>query len=654
MLIDPISEKLFNLRNAFVICILAYMFLLFQAFGASPVPAGIDSATHLFQIDLISKEGLTSWNAWWYAGHPLLDQYPPLPHLLGAMLAKVPGFTVELAYKSVMAFGFLLLPVSFILFIEEFRLGGKQNALALYIFSFSSVFAYYLQGGVMSALFSIPFSLLFLKYMIRFFAFPKLRDLVLSSLFLALTSLSHLFTPVATVFFAFLYLLAFNPDLKSLKRLAMILALAGAMVVFFWAPLAFNYNITGSTGQFASGLASALKTVIGPFGRAFVTYLNYISIVIVLLMAALALISARLDYVSNGRSFLFFFILAVLGSMLWVLFLPHGDQAGGKLPLMLPAFFALFLCRQAFYNEKTKALAILLVILMFISAVTIVPSYFTPQSMEMARWSSAQIQARGLFLPNGYAFTVSKDKPNSDTYLFDSYLVPAHFGKEIYGGWFGEAAPRADSDAEISFSCTRTIPIQELVSRMTFNGKTIYHELGGSCTVPSSKERFCEIASQGAVDHIFANKEFPDAVGFLDTLPCAVRDEESPLMVSYRLINPLPYVDGGHPYSKHSGSISVFIDGTFKGDLTVRESFYPYWKASVDGSEVPVKEDKYGFLSIPLDLGPGSHELQLTYSSPRFFHVFDGVSLFAWLAVIIYIAKPSLFEPVADRLRHSF
>ena len=140
------KNNLFNFffsgRNALAICVLLYLAIPLNTFLNSPYPGGVDVATHLFQIGLIAEEGLTPWNHWWYAGHPLLDQYPPLSHLSGALISNLVG--VENAYKIVMSIIFLLIPISFFLLLKEFPFSNEQKAFAIYFFSFSPVYSYFL------------------------------------------------------------------------------------------------------------------------------------------------------------------------------------------------------------------------------------------------------------------------------------------------------------------------------------------------------------------------------------------------------------------------------------------------------------------------------------------------------------------------------
>lgn len=650
MLSKGAIDSIFRPNAALAISLLLCLFILSQTFLRSPFPGGVDASTHLFQISLVASDGLTSWNHWWYAGHPLLEQYPPLSHLSGALISNLVG--VENAYKIVLSFIFLLIPISFYLLLKEFPFSDEQKAFALYFFSFSPVYSYYLQGGVFSALFALPFSILFLKFLIRTLNSKKwLFHAILSALSLAIVALSHLLMPVAAALFAFLYFLSLKPSIDLLKRLALIGILSFCLVAFFWVPLALNYTIQGDPANLSSLSSFQISTLaFAPFGRSFAVYINYISLLLVTLLGISILFFLYRDYAGKERSYANFFILSIFAIIFWILFLPHSGQAGGKLPLFIPLIFSLFLCRHFNPKSQSRYLFLALPILLLFSTLLVQPSYFPPETYSFASFAANHTQSRALLLPQGFGLMEKfSSKANADTYLYEVYLLPHYFEKEIYNGWFGEAIPREDI-AKTTFDCWHARTPPEILSEIGPFSRIILNRIDPSCAISVSPQKFCQIIQEGSVDSIFANSNFPSVVQFADSAPCLSRAGLSGPLIAYNVINPEPYVGSNFTYSKKSGTISIQINGPYRGSLTVRESYYPYWKAHVDGQEVPVQKSEYGFLSIPLDLGEGSHELKIVYSPDNYFGVFDALSLISIIIVLAFIARPGAFKYFSSKI----
>ncbi|MFA5412007.1 MAG: hypothetical protein WC350_01520 [Candidatus Micrarchaeia archaeon] len=631
------SSLFLQSRYALAICILIYALLLIRAFSVSFYPGGVDTATHLFQIGLIAEEGLTSWNHWWYAGHPLLDQYPPLSHLAGAAISGIVG--VENAYKIVFAIIFAFIPVTFFLLLKEFDFTEEQRALALYLFSFSPVFAYDLNGGLLSAMLALPFCFLFLKYLIRAIGSKEwLRPAALSSISLAIAALSHLLMPFAAALFGLIYIVSFSPSLPSLKRFASIMVMSAALAGFFWFPLALNYSIGDSPLNFSeSSLAQVATIALAPFGRAFAVYINLVSVLSIAILALLSLASIRLAYRGKDAAPLRFFLLSIFAILLWSAFLPHGDQAGVKLPLFIPMVFALFIPKYLSPGSSLLPISAFFLALLLISSLLVVPSYVSPDTYAMAEWAAGQTQHRALLIPGGMGLLAQyEDKPNMGAFLYETYMLPHYFHKEIYNGWFAEASPR--SLADVAFTCSEKRSLSEIAGGFGILS-TINLGKMKACDLPSP-EAFCDAIRSGSVDTVIANSNFPEAVAFADASPCLSRSGSHYPLVSYDVIGSRPYLSRNWSYTKSSGAISIDFTGPFSGTLSISESYYPYWKAYVDSDPAPV-ENAGGFLSIPIQASGGPHELKLSYSPPNYFGIFAALSAIAWLLALMLLAHPT-------------
>lgn len=663
--INPIVMQLFNPKTAIAICLLIYAMTIVRTFLFEPFPGGVDVATHLFQIGFISNEGSLSpdnwtWNHWWYNGHPLLDQYPPLSHFLGALI--VPLFGIVGAYKIIASLVFLFIPISFYLLLQEFELKSEQRAFALYLFAFAPVFTYYLQGGVFSALCGLPFALLFLKYLIRAInaanGMQAMRSIVLSGMFFALSALSHLLIPVAAALFGFVYLVSFKPDIPAFKRLCAIGMLAAALAGFFWVPMALNYKIEGPALDLAAfPITQLVLFAFNPFGRAFAVYINYVSILSLAVLGVLTVQALHSDYKNKTFKYAAFFLVSAFAVIIWILFLPHSGQAGGKLPFFLPMIFALLLCRY-FDPSKMKIrlttyLSIALLVLLLVSVFVVKNSGVTQHTYELAEWAADNTENKALFLPKGYGLLDPFDsKANADSYLYETFLFPQYFHKEVFNGWFGETEPREEISQIMNTGCGHSMTMEEIKSEIGLFSRIIYAELDKNCVINISTSDFCEVVQNSAVDAVFINTNFNAVGDFADRASCLQKRDSNGPLVFYKVLSPKPYADRALDYTKKSGTITITLVGPIKDNIVTRESYYPppLWNAQLDGTTVSIEKTQDGFISVPVDIGAGKHELKLVFLRNNFGGVFDIISFFALVLIAVFLLKPEILNNYQSKI----
>jgi hypothetical protein len=276
-------------------------------------------------------------------------------------------------------------------------------------------------------------------------------------------------------------------------------------------------------------------------------------------------------------------------------------------------------------------------------------SYVPPETYNIAEWAAAKTESRFLMIPQGFGFWIDyENKPNSDVYLYDVYLMPHYFKKENYYGWFGEAAPRPDIYDKITFRCTQSRSIGELAGSLSLNGNIIFTKMK-TCTIEAKPEEFCSVLKEGAVDHVFVNRNFPEVIAYADSAGCLVKDGELKQLVSYAVAGHKKYADGTEGYVKKDGVISLKVEGQMNGTLIVRESYYPYWKAYVDGKEAKPEKSEYGFISVPIDAREGSHAVVLEYKPEKYNGLFSFVSAIAWIAALTVLIKPDVLDKMARK-----
>jgi len=653
---STLSNKLLQPKNVLFFSLLIYLIIIILTYLPSHSPAGVDVATHLFQIWLFQNEGFTAWNHWWYAGNPQLDQYPPLSHWLPSLFSGFLG--VELSYKLFFSAVFLLLPISFyyllkeldfstknrairnLPFLKELDLSDDQKSIALLFFSFSSAFLHFFQGAVYSFMFSLPFLVMYLKFLLKFIKSNKIHYGVLSSLFLSFAFLTHLFSPVGMALLTFIYLLSYYCNLSNFKKFFAVLGLSAVMVSFFWVPLFLNYTIHTSSSSFS--FVGVILKIIENIGRTTFSYFNLFSLTLLGLLGIILLRSFYQYYKKKENTPAYFFALILLVPTL-ISLTPYGTGFLTRTPLLYPIFFSLLIGN--FYNlDKKINYAIYLLLFGMFLLFLMHPIYSVDNGLSSAsEWASSLSDSRVLFLPQGFEFISKYDaNPSPHEYLYSTYLMPVR-GIEVYNGWFGEFAPHSEKDDTLMFYCTYPKPIKELMNTITIFGNTISTGMN-ECTIHSSGSEFCNELKEDAVDTVFVNELFPEVKTYVESAGCFEKLSSFGTLIAYKVLGHKPYVDYNFNYTKHSGKIEITLEGPLTDSITIRESYYPYWKAYLDEKEIPVNESPSQFLQVDLSIQEGQHTLLLVYSPPRYGNIFLYLSVFGWLLAIFVLLNPKYFK----------
>jgi hypothetical protein len=375
-------------------------------------------------------------------------------------------------------------------------------------------------------------------------------------------------------------------------------------------------------------------------GRALFSYFNIFSLLLIGLFGIVFLLSFYILHKKKNISYVFYFILLLLLPIL-VSALPIGSNFKSRIPLLYPIFFSLLLGSFYDLNKKINSLIYLLLAGMFILFITHPIYSVDDQIIEMAKWAASNSEERVLFLPQGFGMlTEWSGNPSTHEYLFSTYLMPIN-GREVYNGWFGEFAPHSEKDDNILFRCTYQKTVKELFSKITFFGNTIVTGMK-ECTIDSTASEFCSIVQEGAVDTVFVNVLFPEVKSFVENAGCFEKIGSYKTLTAYKVLDHEPYVDHNFEYTKNSGKIGVTLEGPLNEDITIRESYYPYWKAYLDGKEIPIKESEHDFVQVSASISEGEHVLILVYSPQKYSNLFLYLSILSLLFSIYVLLNPNL------------
>jgi len=628
--------SLIKAKHVLIFCILSYVLVTANAYLNPNMPGGVDAANHLFQTWFIKEYGLASWNPYWYAGSPLLDQYPPLTHIFSAFLASVLG--VVNGYKVAYAIGFIMLPVSFYLLLKEFPLNDKEKGFALLMFSFSVIYVHYFQEGVYSSLLSFNLVMLYFKYLKKTIDAGGYKNTLTAALFLGLSALSHALNPVYAVVFSIPLVLVYS--YKKIKELVIILCLTAFLTAWFWIPYFVNYNSPKSTPQ---GLD--LLTLPTEFGRAFVVSANYLGIAATILLAtAIAYTTYKNIRHGKDRKYTIYMALIFL-TMILLRFIPIlGLQETKRALFFAPMFLSIYVAKAVSdmrYGKIASLFMIAPLVLLFFAypPVTVDVNQDVTGVISIIKESPGE---RVLFLPERFdIMTVNKsDFPVAeDTYA--SFLVPYMTGKQVVNGLWSVGAISVNKPQEYgrmtNMKCQDTKTYQELLSDASWINKNTLGERK-ICEPKLDASTYCDTAAKASLDLIVVNTFFPEVVSYVGGLSCVEKTWENANFIVYRLKEKKPYIyfddEGiGQNHSRDLGTIK--IDLTANEAKTTRvhvaESYVNHWKAYLDEKEMKVERDSDGYITLGIGIAPGKHVLLLEYLPQRFGNVFSYVSVASWI-----------------------
>ena len=156
-----------KVKNAyFLVLVFCIILTLISVFPLDYLlPGGTDVTSHLFKVWYISEYGVTNWNTFWYGGFPFLRFYPPLFYIISGYLAKIIGYLI--AYKLVIDLFYVLTPLVFYFFLNEFKFSDEQKSISLVIFSIIPIYHYYFSNGRHPSLVALFFGIIFWIFLKR-------------------------------------------------------------------------------------------------------------------------------------------------------------------------------------------------------------------------------------------------------------------------------------------------------------------------------------------------------------------------------------------------------------------------------------------------------------------------------------------------------
>lgn len=213
-------------------------------------------------------------------GYPIFNFYGPLPYYIGGVLTNL-GIPAMFATKIMMGLGMILAPLLAFLVLEQF-LGVLAASVSAILFMYAPYHAVqlYVRGAVGELYATAFLPLLFYGIVAPLLSKVKPRTVLVGSLGIALTILSHTISGYASVVFYVLWILIYAGVSKFQKKnvsvvLSMYLLELGIgllLSAFFWLPALFEMGYTnvaaqaGGSADFRSHFVCISQFINSPWG----------------------------------------------------------------------------------------------------------------------------------------------------------------------------------------------------------------------------------------------------------------------------------------------------------------------------------------------------------------------------------------------------
>ena len=598
--------------------------------------AGPDHYSHMHNVESVKDRGLVSWDYYWYGGTSFLRFYPPLSYLTAGFLANVmDDFD---AYKMVLLLAFSLTPVAAYLLFREFFKKTKELLFATALFSFTVHYASIADAGQFPTVFAIPFSLLFLTFFIKHVKNKGNKSLILASVFLALTTLSHLLVMYTVVLISFIYLLTSFVDRKfEFRKFASSFGIyvIGLLLSSFWI---IPTVIESKFSSFIPGFSTApLYTL--PFInilKIYGIYPNFITISVTILGGILLLygIKKSLRWTGENLFLLASFLVFLAGYMGAYFLFPFANFHYSRWIVLMPIITTIMI---------TKALDRKL--LAYLALIFLVSQIFLFLTSPERVMDIEPQQKVAQFLENKEGRTIYL--PRLDN-TFD-YLLPK-YNNEGGAGFFpqGLTSTRLVISDEIGymFLCIGKVePLSILSSLDLFSKKTTVVPFE-ECVLNNKSSD--ELLMFQNVRYIIINDQHPEVVSRFenDSNFTVVKNIGNFTIMelnksSYIQTNPLIKWS----YSKKPDRIEIDLNAEMPmHDVFVRisETWYPNWKSN----EVNIEPDNLEFMTFTIPELEGNKHITIEFMKPVYQQVGEGITLIAVIGFfsLMIIKRNELFH----------
>jgi len=610
-----------------LICLAAVVIVKFIAgfpLDNSTIPGGTDVAHFFTNSWYIATHGLTKWNYFWYAGFPFLRYYPPLSFLITGFLARLVG--IFSAYKFVNDLFLTLTPLAFYLFLREFKLSREKEIVALIIFSFIPIFAYFLVDGRFTTIVNVFFALLYWKFLKRSLDTKGFYNISAAALLLGLSLLTHHTTTFLFIIISSAWALIYKTSFETIKKLVAIFILTLALTAWWSLPFFIETVNTSKSGLYlrvvggiyVGDVIYRIRTSVLQSQYYITSFEPYIIVSLAAFMAVISLMALTRYRDKTTRDFILLLIFIVI----MVFFVRYERSVVfAAVPFSFIAAEGLGLLKKKLRMVATASFILLLA-----------ASYLLirPQIFEVPNYPDIPKDGRIIFFPIGGEYRTGELEMKN----FYSVILSPMNDQENIRGWHDESQLIGNSAPEkISYLNNVSNPIN------------------------TSKDDYYKLLSAGYINYVAVNKNDTEMLNYFkssdpnsnsnSTSTSKFKEIFSDGMFAVYEINPkATYVEFNGAPAANTGvdnvkkmNDEIEIDTNCqKGTVVIKESYHQMWQASINGRQQKVSFDDYGMIQLDSNF-EGNCKIILKFQDPQYYLIFYLISAIAIVFILFNILK---------------
>ena len=598
------------------------------------LPDGTGQGDYLHYISMFSTHSIGEWDFSWPGGLPFLTFYPPLSFYLSGLLSGLLG--VIISFKTVFMLFFALTPVAFYMLLQEFNLNIKEKTIALLIFSFTFYFNAIIAVGMQFAfIVALFFSILFLKYFIKLVRTENKTALLLASLFLGLTMLSHtiitLLFGILSLFYLFSALyLKFNAQKIKLALASYVLSIPVAIAWLVPYLVEHQHGFLFETSAYP---LSFIPFISLPLLYGY--YVNFFTVIIACLSGFLLLYGLKNELGKRNVESVFL-LSSIIGTFIlyfiiyWMFPLYFPIKADRFITIWTIPFSILF---ARCINKKTVSY------LVYIFLITQIVLFL---GTNLATYNHASYYEETMSYLQGKDGRVTFQPQDGGIDLFTFYLAP-EYGLSLTMGDVGQSlSPKrteliGTASENTLFDCAERRSLwNQLFSLDILSRKSLAYP--GECRLVKDYHQIFDLQD---THYIAADKRFPSVVtAFLNDSSLQLIQETDHFMI-FRYDKPV-YVNTdsnvSYSVSKTKDRIEITLrSNETKSALYVRlsEGWYPHWTSR----DVDIVPDEQEYLTFTVPELSGEKKIVLEYNRPSYFlyaEIFSIISVLLILVALLY------------------
>jgi len=580
-------------------------------------PAGTDTSIHVSRSWVFEKFGLVKWNYYEEGGLPQMNFYAPLSYILTSFVGKF--FGTIIAYKIIIDFFFIIASIAFFFLLKEFGLDDRKSAIAILFFSLTPVYPYYVADGRFATVVSFTFAIVAWLFLKKSLDKKGFKEIFISALSFSAAILSSQIIGFMSFLIIFLWLIFHRFDVKNLKKFICISSLALLFSAWWLAPYAVD-TINASSGSQnlfikkpdITNFKNDMLARIGFLGVFVSDWAAIFIFAFLSITAVLCLVSLTQIKFKTNREFILLAVAIVAMSFI---------LSFKRIFIFLPIPLSIVV---AYGAEKLKgfcrisALAVLVLFLIL--------SFFVIRPNTIYNPVFPQLPKDGRFI-----FLGNETKYYGDVVYRFYYMLSTMQGNENIQGWY------ASEQQSFGYSSLYSM------NKLKYGNQLLNFS-------EANRGNYYDIMKDGWVNYIVFDNDDTKFIRFFNSSKFRIYSKEGSFTI-LEIVPKVKYVqlngeDVDASFEKGPDVITINM-ACNPGKITVKERFDKGWVASVNGMNVAVSENEYGFMEFE-NSQSGPCKIVLTYEYQEYqkiLLILSVASLAVTTAYFLYDLKSSKRRP---------